>query len=234
MEKSTIFWNIGYYNDVLSEGQGFSTFEQQFDARVGFLPIHNKETHRVLYVAGNYRYGNPNKGKITLKSRPEANTIPQIINTGSFLADNATSLGGEIYYSTGRFLAGTEFMTHNFHSDIADHKFIGGNLIFTYLFSKSAFRPYNTTSSVFGFVQVKNPVFKGGWGAWEGVLMFSTLDLDDKEIQGGKFWRITPMVNWYMTRVIRMEFIYGYGILDRYNLEGAVQFYQARIQFTLL
>jgi len=83
-------------------------------------------------------------------------------------------------------------------------------------------------------VPVKRSVFKGGWGEWEGVLRFSTLDLDDGEIKGGKFWRITPMVNWYMTKVIRMEFVYGYGVLDRYHLKGAVQFYQARIQFTLL
>jgi phosphate-selective porin OprO/OprP len=233
LPKSTIFWNIGYYNDVLSEGQGFSTFEQQFDARVGFLPLYKKESHRVLHVAVNYRYGNPNKGKITLKSRPEANTIPQIINTGSFAADNATSIGGEIYYSTGRMLVGSEFMTHNFHSNIADHQFVGGNVVLTYLFTKTH-RPYNTTSSLFGFVNVQNPVFKGGWGEWEGVLMFSTLDLNDGDIKGGKFWRLTPMVNWYMTKVIRMEFVYGYGILDRYNLSGAVQFYQARIQFTLM
>ena len=28
------------------------------------------------------------------------------------------------------------------------------------------------------------------------------------------------MVNWYMTKVMRTEFIYGYGVLDRYNLKG--------------
>lgn len=233
LPKSTIFWNVGYYNDFLSKGQGFSTFEWQFDARVGFLPIYKKESHKVLHVAVNYRYGRPNNGKITLKSRPEANTIPQIINTGSFAADNSYHIGGEIYYSTGRFLVGSEIMSHNFQSDVADHQFVGGDFVVTYLFTNTN-RPYNTTSSVFGFVPVKKSVFKGGWGEWEGVLRFSTLDLDDGSIKGGKFWRITPMINWYVTKVIRMEFVYGYGVLDRYNLSGAVQFYQARIQFTLL
>jgi phosphate-selective porin OprO/OprP len=27
---------------------------------------------------------------------------------------------------------------------------------------------------------------------------------------------------------------YGYGVLDRFNLKGATQFFQARIQLTLL
>jgi phosphate-selective porin OprO/OprP len=42
------------------------------------------------------------------------------------------------------------------------------------------------------------------------------------------------MVNWYMSKVMRMEFVYGYGVLDRYNLKGTVQFFQSRIQFTIM
>ena len=168
-----------------------------------------------------FRYGKPLDGKITLKSRPESNPAPQIINTGSFSADHSTHIGGEIYYSTGRLLIGSEVMMHNFNSkDSEDHKFFGGDVVVTYLFTETR-RPYNTTGSIFGFVPVKKSVFKGGWGEWEAVLRYSTLDLDDGSIHGGKFWRITPMVNWYMTKAMRMEFIYGYGVLDRYNLKGS-------------
>jgi phosphate-selective porin OprO/OprP len=42
------------------------------------------------------------------------------------------------------------------------------------------------------------------------------------------------MVNWYMTKRLRLEFIYGYAVLDRYNLEGTLQIFQTRVQFTLL
>ncbi|MFI5218946.1 MAG: OprO/OprP family phosphate-selective porin [Bacteroidia bacterium] len=234
LPKQKIFWNAGYYNDILSEGQGFSTFEWQYDARVGWLPIYDKEKDKVLHIGGNYRYGKPLAGKITLKSRPEANTIPQIINTGSFAAENSTSIGGEIYYSNKRLLLGSEVMVHQFNSTIAgDHKFYGGKVVVTYFLTNTA-RPYNTTSGIFGFVPVHKSVFKGGWGEWEAVLTVSSLDLDDGDIKGGKFWRITPMVNWYMSKVVRAEFIYGYGELDRYNLTGAVQFFQFRIQFTVM
>jgi len=234
LPKSTVFWNLGYYNDFISKGQGFSTFEWQYDARVGFLPYHDLTNNRVLHIAGNYRYGRPNDGKIALKSRPEANTIPQIINTGTFSADHSSHVGGEIYYSTGRILIGSEMMMHTFYSSTAgDHQFFGGDVVFTYLFTDTK-RPYNITSSLFGFVPVRKSVFNHGWGEWEGVLRFSTLDLDDGNVQGGKFWRITPMINWYMTKVIRSEFVYGYGVLDRYGMKGAVQFYQFRIQFTLM
>ena len=53
------------------------------------------------------------------------------------------------------------------------------------------------------------------------------------EIQGGKFWRITPVVNWYMTDNVRLEFTYGYGVLDRFGLKGATHFFATRFQFQL-
>lgn len=232
--KPRLFWNLGYYNDFISKGQGFSTFEWQTVARIGWMPFYDKEKNKVLHIAANLRYAKPLDGKITLKSRPESNPSPQIINTGSFSADNSSHVGAEIYYSTGRLLLGSEVMMHNFYSNESDdHNFFGGDIVVTYFFTKTK-RPYNTTGSIFGFVPVKKSVFKGGWGEWEGVLRFSTLNLTDGSIQGGKFWRITPMVNWYISKVVRMEFVYGYGVLDRYNLKGGVQFFQSRIQFTIM
>jgi phosphate-selective porin OprO/OprP len=41
------------------------------------------------------------------------------------------------------------------------------------------------------------------------------------------------MVNWHMSDNVRLEFIYGYGTLDRFDLRGGTQFLQARIQTTL-
>jgi phosphate-selective porin OprO/OprP len=234
LPKSRIFWNLGYFNDILSKGQSFSTYEWQADARVGWLPYYNKEKNRVLHIAGNYRYGKPNDGMITLKSRPESNPAPQILNTGAFSADNSSHVGGEIYFSTGRMLMGSEVMWQQFNSkESDDHQFVGGDVVLTYLFTNTT-RPYYTIGSIFGFVPVRKSVFKGGWGEWEGVLRLSYLDLDDGTVEGGKFWRITPMVNWYMSKALRMEFIYGYGVLDRYNLNGGVQIFQARVQLTVL
>lgn len=235
MPKSRIFWNIGAYNDILSKGQSFSTFKWQYVIRAGFLPIFDKDNNRVLHIAANLRYGKPVDGKITLKSRPESNPTPQLINTGEFPADHSSHTDAEIYYSTGRFMVGSEVVLHHFYSsENADHKFYGGDVVFTYMFTRGSIRPYNTVGSIFGFVRVKRSVFKGGTGAIEGVLRASTLNLNDGAIQGGQFWRITPMINWYLSRVIRMEFIYGYGVLDRYHLKGSTQFFESRIQFTLM
>jgi len=233
-KKTRLFWNLGYFNDVVSKGQSFSTYAWQTDARVGWLPFYNKEKNSLLHLGFNFRYGKPVNGQIALKSRPESNPAPQILNTGTFSTDHSTHLGGEVYYSTGRLLLGSEVMTHKFHANDNDnHNFLGGNVFVTYLFTKAR-RPYNTAGNIFGFVPVTKSVLKGGWGEWEAVLHYSSYDLEDGSIHGGKFWRITPMVNWYMTKTMRTEFVYGYGILDRYNMKGAVQIFQFRIQFTVM
>ena len=131
-------------------------------------------------------------------------------------------------------MVGSEVVMHSFTSEKTDnHKFYGGDFVLSYFFTKTV-RPYKTDASIFGFIPVKKSVFDGGTGELEGVLRISTFNLNDGSIKGGKMTRITPMVNWYMTKVIRMEFIYGYGILERFNKTGHVQFFESRIQFTLM
>jgi len=234
LPKQRIVLNVGYFNDVLSEGQSFSTLSWQYVARTGWLPVYNTEKNKILYVAGNFQYGKVLNGKFTAKSRPESNPTPQLINTGEFAADKTFTYGGEMYYRTGSFMIASEVMSHNFYSkSTTNHRFTGGDVLVSYLFT-GAVRPYHTETTVFGFVPVKKSVFKGGWGEWEGVLHVSTFNLDDKDVRGGQFTRITPMVSWYMSQNFRMEFIYGYGILDRYGLKGHVQFFETRIQITVM
>ena len=67
-------------------------------------------------------------------------------------------------------------------------------------------------------------------GNWSVV---SYIDLNSGPVQGGKFWRITPMVNWHMSDNVRLEFVYGYGSLNRFDLVGKTQFFQTRLQLQL-
>ena len=233
--KSKLFLNLGLFNDFLSKGQSFSTLESQVVARGGWVPINNIKKGEVLHMAGNFSYGKPNNGKFTVKSRPQSNPTPHLINTGEFSADRSTSIGAEVFYNNNRFTIGSEVMQHNFSSDkSSDHHFRGGDVIVSYFITKAR-RPYNTNiGNIFEFAQGEKSIFEGGLGAIELVLHASTFNLNDGAIQGGQFTRYTPMINWYLSKTIRWEFIYGYGILDRFNLKGKVQFFETRIQFSFL
>lgn len=38
------------------------------------------------------------------------------------------------------------------------------------------------------------------------------------------------MLNWYVSDNVRLEFAYGHGSLDRFNLVGKTQFFQTPVQ----
>ena len=82
---------------------------------------------------------------------------------------------------------------------------------------------------------IRFPLFcpHGGPGAWELVAHATYVDLDDKAITGGKFWRLTPMLNWYLSDHVRLEAAYGYGSLNRFGTVGKTHFFQSRIQLQL-
>jgi phosphate-selective porin OprO/OprP len=234
LPKQRILWNLGMFADWLSKEQSFSTYKWQWVARIGWLPIYSTADKTVLHVGVNYRYGEPENSAIRVRSRPEANPAPRFIDTGEFQSNYSNHYGGEIYYRSGPWLFGSEIYSHQFNSSTADNPiFYGGDIVASCMITGES-RPYNTATGIFGFVPVNKPVFKGGPGAWEILCRYSTLDLDGGTLKGGKFWRITPMVNWYLSKDVRLELVYGYGILDRFNLKGATQFFQCRIQFTLL
>ena len=84
-----------------------------------------------------------------------------------------------------------------------------------------------------GRAGIGRPVFQGGPGGWELVGRVSYIDLDSGALQGGRFWRLTPMVNWYLSDHVRLEMTYGYGTLDRFELRGKTHFFQTRLQLQM-
>lgn len=233
LPQQGLFWNIGVYTDWLSETQSFSTYNWQFAMRIGWLPVYAEKGKDLLHIAVNYRYGEVYGGKIRVRSRPEANPAPYFIDTDVFPSQHSNHLGWEIYFSSGPLMLGSEYYFHQFSSpETKNPLFQGGDVVVSYVVTGES-RPYSTVSGIYGFVPVNKSVFDGGPGAWEVLLRYSTLDLDGGTITGGKFQRFTPMINWYLSANVRLELAYGYGVLDRFRLKGATQFFQSRIQFML-
>jgi len=110
--------------------------------------------------------------------------------------------------------------------------FHGGDVAVAWLITGET-RAYNAPGAFFEAVSPARTVFEGGPGAWEAVLRLSYVDYDAGSLLGGKFWRLTPIVNWHLSDYLVLESAYGYGVLDRFGLEGATQFFQFRIQTSL-
>src|SRR5512134_1166055 len=100
LPKQRLLYNLGWYTDTLSEGQSFSSYDQQVVARVGFLPI-LVEKGTLLHVALAGRYGLVNDRALRLRSRPELNLAPYFVETESFAARDTRMAQAEVYYRPG-------------------------------------------------------------------------------------------------------------------------------------
>jgi len=229
--KKHLLWNLGVFMDALSENQSFSTYDHQIVGRIVWLPEENEET--VLHIGLDLRYGKPDNGQLRLRSRPEAFEAPYFIDTGSFPAKHTTTADIETYFRPGPLLFGTEYFVQKVDApDTGNPFFQGVDSVVSWLATGET-RVYNTRGGFFNQVSPARPVFTGGPGAWEIVGRFSYSDLTSGPLQGGKFWRFTPMVNWHLSDNVRLELTYGYGSLNRFGLIGATQFFQTRLQLQL-
>ena len=230
LPKKHLLWNLGVFGDRFSEGQTFSTYAHQVAGRVAWVPLMSETTEKVLHIGFNLRYGKPDDNTLQLRSRPEVFESPYFVDTGKFPATQTRISGIEAYYRPRSLLIGTEYFSENVTSrEKGNPSFNGGDTFISWL-PTGEVRAYNTRGGFFDQISPLRPVFSGGPGAWEFVGRFSYIDLNSGPVRGGTFWRITPVVNWHMSDNVRLEFVYGYGSLNRFDLVGKTQFFQTRIQ----
>ncbi|HKQ97876.1 MAG TPA: porin [Candidatus Polarisedimenticolia bacterium] len=226
-------YNLGFFKDTRTQFESFNKNDNQVVARGVWLP-HMGTDRSLLHLALQYRRGKSNDGTLQYRSKPESFEAQEYaIDTGKFAADHSLTYGVEAYWRPGPLLVGMEYFFNQVDApDSRNPLFHGGEIVVSDILTGET-RPYNARGAYFERVAPATSVFDGGRGAWELVVRYSYADLSDGPIQGGKFWRLTPMMNWHMSENVRLEFVYGYGMLDRFDLEGATQFFQTRLQLQL-
>ena len=233
LPRSHLFWNFGAFMDAFSEGQSFSTYNYQFVVRAGWDPKSSDSTGTLLHMAMNFRIGDANKDSLRLRSKPEAFPAPYFIDTGKFPAASALAFGPELYYRPGRLLLGGEYYWQKVNSsETGNPWFHGGEAVVSWI-TTGEVRSFNLAGNYFREVSPDSTVIQAGPGAWAPMIKFSYSNLTNGPVQGGIFWRVTPMINWYLTDNLRLEFCYGYGVLTRFGTRGATQFFQSRLQMRL-
>jgi phosphate-selective porin OprO/OprP len=201
--------------------------------RLAWVPIVHDTGGTLLHIGVSGRLGKVKDGSIKLRSRPEAFPAEYFVDTGDFASTGTKMLGGEAYYRPGSLLLGTEYFYQKADAPTEGNPtFRGGNVVLSWLATGET-RAYNKRGGFFNAVSPKRTLFHGGPGAVELVTNFSYVDLVGGARQGGKLWRLTPMVNWHLSDHVRLELAYGYGSLDRFGLVGKTQFFQTRLQLLL-
>jgi phosphate-selective porin OprO/OprP len=190
----------GVKNDTSPYNQGWGT-----TGRLHMAPWKNDTGVVHLGVAASYR-GADGNNEVRFRERPESHvTSTRLVDTGTLDDfDNQTLLGAEAAAVFGPFSMQGEYIQTSVDHDgpVSDPDFNGWYVYASYFLTGES-RPYKASSGTFGRVVPDSIVGKGGHGAWELAARYSTIDLDDSGIDGGKEENITLGVNWYATPNIR-------------------------------
>ncbi|HVK60949.1 MAG TPA: porin [Bdellovibrionales bacterium] len=230
-----LVYNVGWFTNAIARvAQTYVKNDNQTVARAVWLPFAKSDHRNVLHLAIQGRYANAKEGTQQYRSKPESFPAQSFaIDTGEFAAENSRMLGVEAYFRPGSWVFGSEYYWNQVSSAAKSDPFFQGGDVFAAYLLTGEIRPYNEKGAYFEMVKPERSVFSGGSGAFELVLRYSYADLDSGSIEGGRFQRITPMVNWHLSDNVRLELAYGYSILNRFDIEGRTQYFQSRLQFQL-
>jgi phosphate-selective porin OprO and OprP len=228
-------WNIAYFINKLPKSPSKDWYDQALVARFAWVPLKpgKDEQGSLLHLGAAYHWGEFSNEEAQLKSRPESSTAPFFLDTGVFPAKTNNMLGLEAYYRYNNWLLGSEAIFDFIRSSETGNPLLWGGEAFVSWAVTGEIRPYIDIGGKIGFLQPKTSAFEGGTGALEAVLHASYTDLDDEGVAGGRFWRITPQLNWYLDDRISFRINYGLGHLDNVNGSAFTNFFQFRLQLQI-
>ena len=228
-------YTVGLFNNYWETGKSFSENGSQITIRATALPMYHSDAE-LIHVGIGYRYTDATSGQLSYKAKPEVNTSPSYINTGSFKASAANTIMLEFIKVHGPISVIGEYMSNHVKSvDANNPNFhywqIGGDIFLT-----GEHRRYNRSNGNLGKLIPKKKfgfANKGGIGAFELGARYTRSDVTDAGITGGEFGRLTGAISWYPNANFRFSINYGTGSLDKGNTNGTSQFFQLRAQYEL-
>jgi phosphate-selective porin OprO/OprP len=145
---------------------------------------------------------------VRFRERPESHlTDTLLVDTGSIDADDFIRVGLEAALISGPFSLEGEYnyIDLNRVNAVSPDLNFSGYYVQGSWFITGESSPYNAKTGTFGKPAVKSIVGKDGPGAWQLALRFSSLDLNDADINGGEEQNLSIGLNWYTTPNIRLS-----------------------------
>ncbi len=175
-------------------------------ARATFAPINQKS--RILHfgLGVNHRDTGDLTNTVSFKQRAETHvTGVNIVNTGRLTnVEDLFTMGAEAATVMGPFSLQAEYITTSASRNRGDKDVdFDGWYVQTSYFLTGESRRYK--KGVFSGATPKNSFGELGIGAFELGLRYSTLDLIDRDIDGGEVDSVTLGLNWYATPTVRVS-----------------------------
>lgn len=191
-------------------------------ARIVYLPY--KQGNKIFQVGASGHYENIHNVNFSSLPEVKARRAVKVVNTTS--ANGTTSINSKNLYTwdvevsgqNGPLYAEIEYQKVQVNrpssQNLSKLHFDGYHAQVAYVLTGES-RAYNSKNGTFNQV-----VPNSADGAWEIAARYSHLNLNDKDIQGGKMNNITLGVNWYASSNIRVTGNYIRSKMqERYNAD---------------
>ena len=211
-------FNAGLFGEGIDGASGSADEGYAVTGRATYAPILDKQQHLHLGASVSYR-SSGSIDAISFSERPESHlTNTKELNSGSINADSNIRTVAEAAYTRGPLSLQGEYYYVDIDRDsttLSDLDFSGYYLEGSW-FLTDDMRSYNAKNGSYGKIKPKSVVGKGGMGAWQLAVRFSSVDLNDNDITGGEAENLSLGVNWFATNNIRMSANY----VDVLNVKG--------------
>ena len=194
--------------------------------RAVFLPVLTDRASLLIGGDVQYLFDAPTgASELNLRDRIEMRIDGnRVLGTGGLPIDSARVLSAELAGTLGGFHFQGEYFDFNVERTPGN----GPNLDFNGYYIQGGYiltgetRRYSASSGSYGGVVPNRPFDwrTGNWGAWEIAARYSMVDLNDKDILGGRQENMTLGLNWYVNSNIRFMFNYINGKVDKRTRGG--------------
>lgn len=197
-----------------ANGGGGTVEGRTYAARATFAA---KFENGLIHIGASAFHRENDEGVLTNRYRQRAHShlANRYVNTDYINSQSDTFYGAELGAIMGPLSAQAEWgqMKSNAPSDGMDAKFSGGYADVSYILTGES-RGYK--SGAFSRINVKNPVFDGGSGAWQIAARYDMIDLNDMDasITGGKQTSYIVGVNWHLNNYTRVMANYSKSDID--------------------
>jgi phosphate-selective porin OprO/OprP len=225
-------WAAGLFNNFIDSGESISDTPTAFVGRATWLPFISEDESNIVHLGLGYRHSNGKLGA-RFSTTPEFNQSPLFADTDELVTDGFSTINLEASWRKGPYWLHSEYISSSVDSPI-DGKldFSGYHVTGSWIVS-GEMRDYNHKSGIFRLVPVAKTVDQGGWGALELSTRWSSLDLKDRGIDGGRLDILSFGVNWWLTPVFNVNLNYRLINNQTNGLSGDSSGVMARLMLVL-
>ena len=177
--------------------------------RATALPwVDSRNNDRAIHIGVSYSQRRYLDGEVRLRAEPEIDLAPNFVDSGVLEASGGALFGLDFALLAGPWTLQAETIRASIDSHESDDPRFSGAYLALSWFVTGESRPYDRQTGRFGRLYPSRSFLAGnserGPGAWEVVLRYSELDLNDGPIQAGALRGVTLGANWYLSPNVRI------------------------------